>query len=85
MVTPEIVTSIGLAVFGIGVGGVVWGIRLEGRVNTHQTLFVEREKFVVAANTEFTTRLSRIEDKVDTLLSRERGERHGGTSHSGRV
>jgi hypothetical protein len=82
VLSPEVLTTIGLAFLG----SVVWAIRIEGRVKNHETLFTEREKYVEASNTDLTSRLSRIEDKVDALISRELGERHGSIkSHSGRV
>jgi hypothetical protein len=81
VLSPEVLTSIGLAF----IASVVWAIRIEGRVKNHETLFTEREKHFATSNTDLTNRLSRIEDKVDALISREIGERHGGKSHSGRV
>lgn len=47
------------------VGAVVWAVRIEGRVNGHQTLFSEREKDTDRRYTEIERRLVRIEEKLD--------------------
>lgn len=49
----------------MGIGAVVWAVRIEGRVNGHQQLFGEREKETDRRYTEIERRLIRIEDKVD--------------------
>ena len=46
-------------------GGVIWGIRLEGKVNGHQLLFAEREKQAEDHHAELIARLERIERKQD--------------------
>ena len=57
-----------------GITGLVWAIRLEGKVNAHEQLFVEREKQALAKNEadsdrhdELKDRLVRIESKLDSL------------------
>lgn len=59
--------SFGLTLSGVVTGMVVWGARLEGKVMAHDTLFAEREKLVEAHHAEMTTRLDRIERKIDNL------------------
>jgi hypothetical protein len=49
------------------VGGVVWLVRLEGRINVHDELFDEREKQADDRHADFKSRLTRIETKIDTL------------------
>lgn len=50
-----------------GIGGVVWGVRIEGRVNGHQQLFEEREKQHDDRHEDMKQRLTRIESKLDKL------------------
>ena len=59
------------------VGGIIWAIRLEGKVSEHEQLFKEREK--QAEKTERATddrlkevkeTLVRIEAKIDTFAYR---------------
>jgi hypothetical protein len=47
------------------IGGVVWNVRLEGRVNGHDSLFIEREKQHNDRYEEIIRRLDRIEKKQD--------------------
>ena len=47
------------------VGGVVWLVRLEGRVNGHDDTFVEREKQQTERHEDLKERLVRIETKLD--------------------
>ena len=56
------------------ISGIVWTIRLEGKVNEHDQLFVEREKQTKARNDADSERLQdlkdhliRIESKLDTV------------------
>ena len=51
--------SIGLAIATTGIGGVIWGIRLEGRVNS-------QEAVNTAQGEEIIHRLDRIERKIDS-------------------
>ena len=50
--------------------GVVWLIRLEGRVADHDMLFREREKLTDERHDELKERLTRIEVKLDQLPRR---------------
>lgn len=52
---------------GAGVGAIVWFVRLEGRINGHDTLFTEREKLSESQHEELKDRLVRIEAKLDKL------------------
>jgi len=65
------------AIVGLGttylltiVATVVWGVRQEGRINGHDTLFVEREKQQAARDDEIIRRLERIERKQDAANGR---------------
>ena len=57
-----------MAVVLAGVGAVVEVVRLEGRLNGHDTLFIEREKLTDAQHEDLTARLVRIETKLDESL-----------------
>lgn len=61
MVEPGLIASLSIA----ALGGVVWAVRIEGRVNGHQTLFEEREKQFEDRHGEIQARLIRIENKLD--------------------
>lgn len=67
MVEPGLIATLSLA----AVGGVIWAVRIEGRVNGHQTLFEEREKQFEDRHEEIQARLIRIEQKLD----RDNGQR----------
>lgn len=67
MVEPGLIATLSLA----AVGAVVWAVRIEGRVNGHQTLFEEREKQFEDRHEEIQARLIRIEQKLD----RDNGQR----------
>lgn len=57
-----------VAIVFAGIGAVVEVVRLEGRLNGHDTLFSEREKLTDAHHTELTAWLVRIEAKLDESL-----------------
>ena len=50
---------------GAALAGIVWAVRLEGRVNSHDTLFVERQSQQVERDSDIKNRLVRIENKLD--------------------
>ncbi len=57
-----------------GVAGLVWAIRLEGKVNEHDQLFAEREKQSIERGKADAARLDdlkdhlvRIESKLDSI------------------
>ncbi len=52
------------------IGGIIWAVRLEGRVNTHDSIFIEREKQADSRDRDLQKRLDRVEVKIDTLLDR---------------
>ena len=56
-----------LSLATILIGGVAWAVRVEGRVNTHERMFLDREKSGMMMYTEIQQRLTRIEAKVDKL------------------
>lgn len=52
--------------------GVVWAVRLEGRINSHDSLFTERAHQESERHTELKERLVRIEHKLDKMCPIER-------------
>lgn len=58
-----------LALAFAGIGAVVEVVRLEGRLNGHDSLFIEREKLAEAQHEALIARLVRIETKLDESLS----------------
>ena len=50
-----------------GLGGIIWAVRLEGRVNTQEKTSVVSSKQQDERHTDLKDRLSRIEDKLDEL------------------
>lgn len=50
--------------------GVVWAVRLEGRVNGHDTLFEERKAAQIERDLDIKNRLVRIETKLDNAKVR---------------
>lgn len=50
------------------VGAIVWAVRVEGRVNGHDKVFIDLSKLLDERHTAITTRLERIEAKIDTGL-----------------
>ena len=77
---PGLLLTLALAV----IGGIVWAVRIEGRVNGHQTLFEERDKQAEDRYTSLLRQLTRIEsdqDRSDIRLDRadlrqDRYEKH---------
>lgn len=68
MLEPGILISLAT----VGVGAVVWSVRMEGRVNGHDKLFEEKEKLnmerdknLLERHAEIAARLGRIENKID--------------------
>lgn len=60
--------------FGVTlIGGVVWAVRLEGRVNQQDALLVERDKQTTERHADMKDRLERIENKLDSLPARMNG------------
>lgn len=53
----------------IGVGVVVWLVRLEGRVNVHEAVCAERYKRLDERATEAADKLHAIDAKLDRLIS----------------
>lgn len=48
--------------------GLIWAIRLEGRVNTLSSVSDEREKSTDERQVDLKARLVRIEDKLDQVV-----------------
>lgn len=66
-----------LALASIVVTGIVWGVRLEGRINSHDTLFAEREKLTELRYETLRAEISLlrtaqgvVEAKIDRLIER---------------
>lgn len=49
------------------VGGIVWGIRQEGRLNTHDLILAERLRTSDDRHDEVLSRFDRLERKIDQL------------------
>lgn len=63
-----------ISLLSLMVAGTVWCVRLEGRINTHDSLFGEREKQQNDRDEEIIRRLERIERKQDDA----NGQQHRG-------
>lgn len=50
------------------IAGIIWLIRLEGRVNTHEAECTQRETKHDERHVESTKKLDRIEAKLDRVL-----------------
>lgn len=50
------------------IGGVVWGIRLEGRVSALRELFAQRDKYLDSRHAELQGWMVRFDAKLDRLL-----------------
>lgn len=68
---PELALAIGLPL----IGGLVWLIRMEGRINAHEASCSERQKRLDERHREIDRRLTSIDegqartnDKLDRLL-----------------
>lgn len=62
----------GVIVTGItaGLGGIIWLVRLEGRVNAHEAACLERQKRLDERHGEISDRLGKIDDKLDQIVER---------------
>ena len=72
MLEPGIFVTLGLS----AIGALVWAVRVEGRVNGHDKLFIERDKLedereknLGERHEELSRRLARIENKIDKGFS----------------
>ena len=64
------------AVLGVAIfGGVVWAVRLEGRVVTQEQLAEDHEQYTQERHQDLKERLQRIEHKLDRLSGYEQGDR----------
>lgn len=61
MFEPGMLLSLAIAF----IGAVVWAVRIEGRVNSHDKLFAERKEQADERNADIKERLIRIEQKLD--------------------
>ena len=50
-----------------GLGAVVWAVRQEGRVNTHDQMFKDRDERDDERTLDLKNRLVRIENKLDYI------------------
>ena len=59
-----------VATVSLGVGSIVWLIRLEGRVNTHEAICAERYQQLRPQHVEGLDEMRQIETKLDALIQR---------------
>tara|TARA_Y100001951_G_scaffold83952_1_gene73110 strand:- start:246 stop:449 length:204 start_codon:yes stop_codon:yes gene_type:complete len=59
-----------VAVVSLVVGSIVWLIRLEGRVNTHEAICAERYQQLRQQHIEGLDEMRLIETKLDGLIQR---------------
>jgi hypothetical protein len=59
----------GLTLAGMLLGGVVWLVRLEGRINVLNTQQTANEKRVDGLEARIFERLDRMESKIDALVT----------------
>lgn len=57
--------GIGVTVCFTTIAGIVWAVRIEGRVNGHDALFIERKDQAEERQEDIKSRLVRIEQKLD--------------------
>lgn len=62
--------GIALTAVGMAVGGIVWLVRLEGRLNVSDAKHVAIEKRVDSLEQRILDQLDRIEDKLDRKADR---------------
>jgi hypothetical protein len=58
------------AVLALVVGSVVWLIRLEGRVNTHEAICSERYKQLQDRHAETLDEMRSMDAKLDSIIQR---------------
>ena len=59
-----------VATVSLVVGSIVWLIRLEGRVNTHEAICAERYQQLRQQHVEGLDEMRQIETKLDALIQR---------------
>ena len=64
-IPAELVAAVSLVV-----GSIVWLIRLEGRVNTHEAICAERYQQLRQQHVEGLDEMRLIETKLDSLIQR---------------
>jgi hypothetical protein len=64
-IPAELVATVSLVV-----GSIVWLIRLEGRVNTHEAICAERYRQLREQHVEALDEMRQIESKLDGLIQR---------------
>ena len=64
-IPAELVATVSLVV-----GSIVWLIRLEGRVNTHEAICAERNQQLRQQHVEGLDEMRLIETKLDSLIQR---------------
>lgn len=62
--------GLGITMFSMAIGTVVWGIRLEGRVNSQKDVADARETFQETLQVAVTQRFDRMDDKIDKVDSK---------------
>lgn len=59
-----------VAVVSLVIGSVVWLIRLEGRVNTHEAICSERYKQLQDRHAETLDEMRSMDTKLDSIIQR---------------
>lgn len=67
--TPEMFIAIAGIVAMPTLAGIVWLVRLEGRVNSHEASCLQRQKQLDERHAEANTKLAAIDQKLDRLLA----------------
>jgi hypothetical protein len=68
------IAGLGLSMLVLFIGGIVFAVRQEGRINEHAMLFVERETLELVRWGEIKDRLQRIEYKIDRANGGSKGK-----------
>jgi hypothetical protein len=63
--SPEVLAAASLAI-----GSIVWLIRLEGRVNTHEAICSERYRQLQARHQEALDEMRSMDAKLDSIIHR---------------
>lgn len=67
-----------LSAGALAVGGVVWMVRLEGRVNNHAILFEERKDRDVERYNQLLREIGSLRSLVEVALKAPRNDQHDG-------
>lgn len=81
MVDPISLGALVFSIAGAYTGGLIWGIRLEGKVRGHDQLFVERKDLNTVQYDALKASVAEVNAKVDRLIDHQLSRRfeHGST------